>query len=74
VIQAGGAILCSEIRKLIYSIWNGEELADQGRRLLSFQFRRRVIKLTVVSWDITVINFIQNCIQYSSLKVKSIYR
>jgi hypothetical protein len=31
LIQAGGEILRSEIRKLISSIWNKEELHDQGK-------------------------------------------
>jgi hypothetical protein len=39
-----------------------------GRSLLFYQFTRRAIKLIVV-----IISFIQNCIQYSSLKFKSIY-
>jgi hypothetical protein len=27
---------------------------------------------TIVSWDITAISFIQNCIKYTSLKAKTI--
>jgi hypothetical protein len=36
-IPAGGETLCSEIHRLICSIWNKEEL-PQGRKLLLYQF------------------------------------
>jgi hypothetical protein len=47
-IQAGGEILRSEIHKIINSIWNKEELPDQWRSLLLYQFTRMII-LTVVT-------------------------
>jgi hypothetical protein len=47
-VQAGGEILQYEIHKFINSIWNKEDLPDQGRSLLLYQFTRRGIKLTVV--------------------------
>jgi hypothetical protein len=31
LIQAGGSTLCSEIHKVIYSIWNKEELLQQWK-------------------------------------------
>jgi hypothetical protein len=43
-----------------------------GRSLLLYQFTRKVIKLTVLI--MTAINFVQNFIEYPSLKVKVIYR
>jgi hypothetical protein len=42
-IKTGGEILCSEIHKLICSIWNGS-----GRNLLLYHFIKRVIRLIVV--------------------------
>jgi hypothetical protein len=48
LIQAGGKTLLSEIHKLVHSIWNKEELSDQWRSLLPYQFTRRGIELTVV--------------------------
>jgi hypothetical protein len=48
LIQAEGETLQSEIHKLISSIWSKEELPDQWKSLLLYQFTRRVIKLTVV--------------------------
>jgi hypothetical protein len=46
LIQAEGEILRSKIHKLINSIRNKEELPDQWKSLLLYQFTRRVIKLT----------------------------
>jgi hypothetical protein len=34
LIQAGGNTLCSEIHKLINSIWNGEELPEQWKKCI----------------------------------------
>jgi hypothetical protein len=48
LIQEGGETLEFEIHNLINSIWSKEELPDSERRLLLYQFSRRVIKLTVV--------------------------
>jgi hypothetical protein len=65
LIQAGGEILRSQIHKLINFIWNKEDLPDQWKES---------IIASVINGDITAINFIQNFIQNSSLKVKSIHR
>jgi hypothetical protein len=48
LIKAGSEILCSEIHKLIHSIWNKEELPQQWEDLLLYQFIKRVIRLTVI--------------------------
>jgi hypothetical protein len=48
MIQAGGETLHSETHKLINSIWNNEDLPDQQKKLLLYQFTRSAIKLTVV--------------------------
>jgi hypothetical protein len=37
-------MLCSEIHKLIKSIWNNESCLISGRGLLLYQFTRRAIK------------------------------
>jgi hypothetical protein len=44
LIQAGGEILLSEIHKISNSIWNKEELPDQCRNLLLYQFTGRAMK------------------------------
>jgi len=47
-IQAGGNTLCSDIHKLINSIWNKEECCCSGRNLSVHPFTKKVIKLIVV--------------------------
>jgi hypothetical protein len=68
LIQAGGEILWSGIHKLINFI--RKNCLISGRSLLVYQFTGRVIKLTFV---IIGGYHLQNFIQYSSLKFKSIY-
>jgi hypothetical protein len=46
MIQAGVDIL--KYYKLINSVWNKEELPDQGKSQLLYQFAQRVTKLTVI--------------------------
>jgi hypothetical protein len=41
LIQAGGEILCSKIHKLINSIWNKEELADQWKESVIVQIYKK---------------------------------
>jgi hypothetical protein len=49
LIKAGSEILCSEIQKLIFCMWNKEELPHNSRRnLLLHQFIRRVIRLIII--------------------------
>jgi hypothetical protein len=48
LVQAGGETLRSVIRKLVYFIWNMEELPIRVRSLLLYQFTGRMIKLTLV--------------------------
>jgi len=40
--------LCSEIHKLIKSVWNKEELPQQWKESIIIPIYKRVIKLTVV--------------------------
>jgi hypothetical protein len=48
LIQAEAKILLTAIHKLINSVWNKEELPDQWKESLLYQFTKRVIKLTVI--------------------------
>jgi hypothetical protein len=48
LIQSEGKMLLSAIHKLINSAWNKEELPDQWKSLLLYQFTKRVTKLTVI--------------------------
>jgi hypothetical protein len=63
-IQAGGKrALCSEIHMLINSVWIKEELSEQWKESLIVHIYMNDNK-SVVSGGITVINYIQNCIQH----------
>jgi hypothetical protein len=48
LINAGGEMLRSKIRKPINSLWNKKKCLISGRSLLLYQFARRAIKLTVL--------------------------
>jgi hypothetical protein len=72
LIQAG-VETCSEIHKLINSVLSKESYLISRRSPL-YQFTRGAIKLTSNCQGITVINFIQNFMQYTSLKFKPICR
>jgi hypothetical protein len=76
LIQGGGEMLRSEPHKLINSILIKEVLPDHRKEsIIVAIYKDGDIKLAIVIIsDITVINFIQNFIQYPSLKVKSINR
>jgi hypothetical protein len=43
LIKAGGRTICSEIHKLINSIWNKEELPEQWKESIIVPIYRRVI-------------------------------
>jgi hypothetical protein len=63
LLQAGGNILNSEIRRLTNSIWNMEELPQQCRKCTVVPIYENGIKLTVVIYrNIIVANYIQNSI------------
>ena len=47
--KAGGRTICCEIRKLIISIWNKEELPDEGRSRSQYLSIRRGIKQIVIT-------------------------
>jgi hypothetical protein len=48
LIKVGGRTIHSEIHKLINSIWNKVELAEQRKELINVPFIRRVTKQTAV--------------------------
>jgi hypothetical protein len=60
LIKAGGEILCSEVHRLIYSIWNKEELPQQWKESIIVPIPR--------------INCLQNFIQHSSSQINSMYQ
>jgi hypothetical protein len=72
LIRAGGEISRSEIHKLINSIWSKEELPDQWKESILYQFTRTPTKLTVVIIKAYHCHQLhtKNFIQYTSLKVK----
>jgi hypothetical protein len=72
LIQAGGEILVSTIHKLINSVWNKEELPDQGKESITVPVHKKGDKFHCNNYH--AINFIQNFIEYSPLKVSSINR
>jgi hypothetical protein len=41
-------MLLSAIHKLINSVWNKEELPDQSKESIMYQFTKRLMKLTVI--------------------------
>jgi hypothetical protein len=48
LIKAGGETLCSEIHRLICSIWNKEELPQQWNVSIIVPIHKRVIRLTAI--------------------------
>jgi hypothetical protein len=49
LIKAGGETLCSEIHRLICSIWNKEELPQQWKEsIIAPIYKKRVIRLIVI--------------------------
>jgi hypothetical protein len=70
LIEAMGEKLKSEIHNLINSIRSKEELPHRGKESIIIPVHKKGGK---IDCDITAINFIQNFIQYSPLKVKCIY-
>jgi hypothetical protein len=43
LMQAGGNTLCSEIHKLIHSIWNGEELPEKWKKFVIIQIYKEAV-------------------------------
>jgi hypothetical protein len=48
LIKAWGETLCSEIYKLICSIWYKEELNSSGKNLSVHQFIKRLMKTVII--------------------------
>jgi hypothetical protein len=60
--------LQSEIHELVKSVDNKEDLPLGRRIVIIIPIYKKGIKTVVVLWDVTIINFIQNVIQYPSPK------
>jgi hypothetical protein len=76
LIQAGGEILLSAIRKLINSVWNKDKLPDQWKETIIVPIHKKGDKTDCNNYRgiITSINFIQNFIEYPPNKVSSVHR
>jgi hypothetical protein len=48
LIEVDGETLCSNIHRLICSIWNKEELPQQQKESILYQFIKMVIRLIVI--------------------------
>jgi hypothetical protein len=72
LIQAGGELLHSEVHELINSISNMENLPDQWKESIIVPVHKKGDKTNRCNYRGTAI--IQNVIEYSSLKAKSIHR
>jgi hypothetical protein len=75
LIKAGGRIIRSEIHKLIISIWNKEELFEEWKESVIVPIYKKGDKtLEYLSRHITFVDYVQNSIQHSFVKVNSICR
>jgi hypothetical protein len=74
LIRAGGEKLCSEIHKLICSIWNKEELPQKWEESIIVPIYKKGDKTDCNSYGgiSLLVNWLQNCIQHSSGKVNSV--
>jgi hypothetical protein len=74
LIQAEGKMLLSEIHKLINSVLNKEELPDQWKEsIIVVPVHKRCDETDCNNCrGISLINIIQNVMEYPSLRVKSI--
>ena len=62
LIKAGCRTICSEIQKLINSIWNKEELPEEWKESIIVLFIRRAIKQIVVITE--AYRFCQLCTKF----------
>jgi hypothetical protein len=67
LIQAGGIHYALRSTNLLIVFGIRNNCHSSGRNLLLYLFKRRVMKRTVVIIEESVINFIQNLIQHSSV-------
>jgi hypothetical protein len=76
LIQAGGETLQSEIHKLINSIWSKEELPDHWKEPIIVPIYKKDNKTDCSNYPgmSLLLAFIQNVIQYPSVKVTSTCR
>jgi hypothetical protein len=71
LIKVGGETSCSEIHKLICSIWNKEELPQQWKESI-IPIHKKGDKTLSLSRNLPLINCLQNVIEHSSRQVNSI--
>jgi hypothetical protein len=76
LIKAGGSKICSEIHKLIISVYNKEEFSDQWKESIIVPIYKKGDKTDCSNYrGISLfINYIQNSIKHLSLKVNLICR
>jgi hypothetical protein len=72
LIQAGVETLLSEIHKFIHFVSNEEEFPDQRKESVIIAVYKKRVKNDCNNY--CGISLLQNCIQYPSVKFKSIYR
>jgi hypothetical protein len=73
LIKAGGSTVCSEIHKLISSIWNNEELPERWKELLIPPIYKKGDKIDCSNYrGISLCTHIQNSITHPSVKVNPI--
>jgi hypothetical protein len=65
MIQAGGETLWSGVHQLVNSIWNEEELPNQGKESIIVPIHQKGDKkLVIIVGYITTINCIQNLLSW----------
>jgi hypothetical protein len=69
LLQTGGETLVSVIHKLMNSIWNKEELPDQWKESIIYQFTKTMIKVT--NNYCTAINFIRRFEVFRAVTMKN---
>jgi hypothetical protein len=76
LIKAGGSKICSEIHKLINSIWNKEKLPEQWKESIVVPVYKKGDKTDCSNYRgvSLFINYIQNSIKHPSVKVNPIHR
>ena len=69
----GGKTICSEIHKLIISIWNKEELPEEWKESIIVSVYKKGIKQIAVLMG-AFANYVQNFVHHPAVRVNSICR
>ena len=74
LIKAGGRTICSEIHKLIISIWNKEELPDEWKKLIIVPIYKKGDKTDCNNYRVISLlpPMYKVFVQHPALKVNSI--